>query len=88
MQDRWVTVQFENVCGWVPKSFKPPGMLPKFGIQSKPDKEKDLRQILFGLTGVYRLGAPVQLLVLQCPNPEPSMYMQALATLAQCWPSW
>ena len=60
VQDRWVTVEFQNVSGWVPKSFKPPSMVPNFGIQKKPDKEKDLRQILFGLTGVYQLGAPVQ----------------------------
>ena len=45
-------MQFENICGWVPKSFKPPSLIPKLST-SKPDKEKDLRQIMFNLTGAY-----------------------------------
>lgn len=43
MQDKQVTLEFQNVSGWVPKGFAAPGILPKFSTHAP--KKEDLKQV-------------------------------------------
>lgn len=43
VQERQVTLTFQNLCGWVPKVFATPGFLPNF--KRKNVDKADLRQV-------------------------------------------